>query len=240
MSISSSRKDLATLSYISIDNIAQEVLHLGRGTLIGKLDVKEAFRLVPIHPSDRLLLGMVWKGELYIDKVLPFGLHSAPLLFTTLADAIEWIIRQRGVDPIFHYVDNFIVLGRPASSQCSMAMATTEQVCVELGVPTEPEKNEGPATSVSVLGIEFDTEDMILRLPLTKLTLLRQQVQAWCGKKCCLKRELLSLIGSLQHAASVVKPGRAFVRRMIDLSASRKHPDAKIRLSREFRSDLEW
>ena len=51
-------KELSTLSYISIDNIAQVVLQLGKGTLLGKMDVKEAFRLVPVHPSDRLLLGM--------------------------------------------------------------------------------------------------------------------------------------------------------------------------------------
>ena len=233
-------KDLSTLSYISIDNIAQVVLQLGRGTLLGKLDVKEAFRLVPVHPSDRLLLGMVWKGNLYIDKVLPFGLRTAPLLFTALADALEWVIRNRGVSQVFHYVDDFIFAGSPSSSQCSVAMATAIQVCTELGIPIDSEKNEGPATTLSVLGIEFDTEAMILRLPNTKLTLLRQQVQTWRGRKCCSKRELLSLIGSLQHAASVVKPGRAFVRRMIDLSTTRKHPEAKIRLSWEFRSDLEW
>ena len=126
------------------------------------------------------------------------------------------------------------------SSQCSVAMTTAIQVCTELGIPIESEKNEEPATTLSILGIEFDTEAMILRLPNTKLTLLRQQVQTWRGRKCCSKREFLSLIGSLQHAASVVKPGWAFVRRMIDLSSTRKHPEAKIHLSWEFHSDLEW
>ena len=233
-------KELSTLSYISIDNIAQVVLQLGKGTLLGKMDVKEAFRLVPVHPSDRLLLGMVWKGDLYIDKVLPFGLRTAPLLFTALADALEWVIRKRGVNWVFHYIDDFIFAGSPTSSQWSVAMAAAMQVCTELGIPIEPKRNEGPATTLSVLGIEFDTEDMLLRLPNTKLTLLKQQVQTWRGRKCCTKRELLSLIGSLQHAASMVKPRRAFVRRMIDLSTTRKHPEAKIRLSWEFQSDLEW
>ena len=110
-------------------------------------------------------------------------------------------------------------------------MATAIQVCTELGIPIASEKNEGPATTLSGLRIEFDTEAMILSLPNTKLTLLRQQVQTWRGRKCCSKRELLSLIGSLQPAASVVKPGWAFVRRMIDLSTTRKQPEAKIRLS---------
>ena len=138
-------KEFSILSYISIDNIAQVVLQLRKGTLLGKMDVKEAFRLVPVHPSDRLLLGMVWKGDLYLDKVLPFGLRTAPLLFTALADALELVIRKRGVNWVFHYVD-FIFAGSPTSSQCSVAMAAAMQVCTELGVPMESEKNEGPAT----------------------------------------------------------------------------------------------
>ena len=156
-----------TLTYFSINNIAQVLLQFRKGTLLGKMDVKEAFRLVPVHPSDRLLLGMVWKG------------CTAPLLFTALADALEWVIRKRGVNWVFHYIDDFIFVGSPTSSQCSVAMAAAMQVCTELGVPMESEKNEGPATTLLVLGIEFDTKVMILHLHNTKLTPLRQQVQTW-------------------------------------------------------------
>ena len=94
-------KALCSLSYISVDNVANAILQLGPGTLLGKMDVKEAYQIVPIHLSDRLLLAIQWKGNLYIDKVLPFGLRSAPLLFTALADAAEWVIRQKGEYNIF-------------------------------------------------------------------------------------------------------------------------------------------
>jgi len=79
-----------------------------------------------------------------------------------------------------------------------------------------------------------------LHLPADKLCRLQEATAAWRGRKCCTKQELLSLIGSLQHAATVIRPGRSFVRRMIDLSCPRKHIEAPIRLNREFRSDLEW
>lgn len=74
-------KHLCSLSYISVDNITNTVLHLGEGSLLAKADVKEAFRNIPVAPVDRLLLGMQWNGNLFLDKVLPFGLRSAPLLF---------------------------------------------------------------------------------------------------------------------------------------------------------------
>ena len=53
----------------------------------------------------------------------------------------------------------------------------------------------------------------------------------------CTKRELLSLIGLLQHAAKVVVPGRTFVRRLINLSSSRSLVVARV-LSLLARSQL--
>ncbi len=40
---------------------------------------------------------MKWQGQVYIDATLPFGLRSAPLIFSVVADAAMWIMMQRGV-----------------------------------------------------------------------------------------------------------------------------------------------
>ena len=50
-----------------------------------------------------------------MDGMLPFGLRSAPKLFTAVADALEWCIHKRGVESIFHYLDDFIVMAPPGS-----------------------------------------------------------------------------------------------------------------------------
>ena len=70
--------DLCSLSYVSVDDAARAIAKAGRGALLAKVDVKSAYRLVPVHPEDRLLLGMSWDDEVYVDSVLPFGLRSAP------------------------------------------------------------------------------------------------------------------------------------------------------------------
>ena len=62
--------------------------------------------------------GMVWESSLFIDTTLPFGLRSAPKIFTTVADAAEWIARQQGVTTILHYLDDFLVIGHPGSAEC--------------------------------------------------------------------------------------------------------------------------
>ena len=57
-----------------------------------KMDIMHAYRNVPVHPEDRLLLGMMWEGKVYADKTIPFGLRSAPLIFTAVADALMWMM----------------------------------------------------------------------------------------------------------------------------------------------------
>ena len=56
-----------------------------------------------------------------------------------------------------------------------------------------------------------------LSLPDDKLERLQHLLTAWGDKTHCTCRELQSLIGILNHACKVVRPGRSFIRRMLDL-----------------------
>lgn len=201
-------REFAFLSYVSVDMIADRVRSLRVGTLMAKLDIQSAFRIVPVHPADRLLLGMEWNGNWYVDAVLPFGLRSAPKLFNVIADAIQFIARSQGVQHVTHYLDDYIhvVLAHPASGQCQNDLQTLIDVCGHLGMPLADEKIEGPTTRLEILGIAIDSNIMQLSLPGHKMTELTSQLQAWQGKKTVTKRDLHSLAGKLQHAAKVVRP----------------------------------
>ena len=82
--------------------VAKKALQLGRGLLIAKIDIKSAYRLVPVSPLDRHYLGMQWDGQIYVDRMLPFGLRSAPKIFNAIADALEWCVAREGVHNIYH------------------------------------------------------------------------------------------------------------------------------------------
>ena len=77
---------------------------------MAKIDIKSAFGLLPVDPTDCHLLAMKWRKQLYIDTCLPFGLRSAPKLFNILADLLSWILEQKGVSPLMHYLDDFLTL----------------------------------------------------------------------------------------------------------------------------------
>ena len=233
-------KELASLSYVTVEAIAARVLTLGRGTLMAKMDIKHAYRNIPVHPQDRPLLGMLWEGQVFLDATLPFGLRSAPLIFTVVADALQWMMEQRGGSNMAHYIDDFITMGAPGSLECSRNHAIMHETCEDTGFPYEPDKDEGPATAITFTGVELDSVAMELRLPLEKLARLKSTLGGWRGRKACRKRELLSLIGVLAHACKVVRSGRPFLRRLIDLSMSVRRLDQFVRLNWEARSDVEW
>ena len=95
---------LCLLKYITVDQVAQQAVRLGKGPLLAKIDIKVAYRLVPVSPYQRHYLGMFWKNQIYVDIMLPFGFRSAPKIFNAIADFLEWCISKGGVKYVYHYL----------------------------------------------------------------------------------------------------------------------------------------
>ena len=191
--------------------------------------------------------GMVWQGRYYVDKVLPFGMRSSPALFNVLTDAVCWILRHNySILSMEHYLDDYIGVAPPSSvlplSTAAIQMATVLQVFDNLGIPVAsgPGKVVGPATVVTILGIEVDSVEQVMRLPAEKLSALHSALAVWSARTSCTKRELLSFIGTLSFAAKVVPPGRTFIRRLIDLSCTAPSLQSIITLDAEARLDIAW
>ena len=87
---------------------------------MAKLALEHAFRLCPVSPSDRDLLGMHWQGKFYVDLRLPFGLRSSPFLFNRLADAFERLLKNNyTIQALMHYLDDYFTVGPPLSPVCA-------------------------------------------------------------------------------------------------------------------------
>ncbi|CAH1239165.1 Hypp5742 [Branchiostoma lanceolatum] len=108
------------------------------------------------------------------------------------------------------------------------------------GLEQAPKKAVPPTTSLTWLGIEFDTVAMIRRDPSFRLDEVSELVTQWLSKRKASKRELQSLIGKLVFVSACVPPGRLFVSRMLDTLRSLRRNTHRFRLSRDFRLDLAW
>jgi len=65
--------------------------------MLAKINVKSAFHLLPVHSEYRHLSGMKWRGNIYNDHWIPFGLRLAPKLLIILANLLAWIIEKADV-----------------------------------------------------------------------------------------------------------------------------------------------
>lgn len=118
-----------------MDVACQNILKLVQGANLVKFDVSGAFRTVPVHPDDCHLLGMQWRGNVYVDKVLPFGLRSAPKVYNAIADRPLWILEHIDQVISIHYLDDFLIFGYTVSSQCEESLHKALARCDLLGVP---------------------------------------------------------------------------------------------------------
>ena len=161
-------KEQFTFTYSKVSDAISLIIKAGHGALMGKVDIKSAYRIIPVHPSDRHLLGMLWQSGFYVDLALPFGLRSAPGIFNSLADLFHWcLVNNWNVHELLHYLDDYFTLGPPNSDICASRLKAIDQAATEIGIPLSPEKCVGPTTCLIFLGIELDSVRMTARLPLT-------------------------------------------------------------------------
>ena len=104
----------------------------------------------------------------------------------------------------------------------------------------ELSKTVSPTTTMEFLGIELDTIKMELRISDVRLCEIMTELQCWKHRTVCKKCELLSIIGKLIFISRVVRAGRTFVRRMIDLAKTVKHLHYRVKLNAVMKADIEW
>ena len=202
--------ELCSLKYAAIDQALVLIQEHGKGAVLAKMDLKSAYRMVPVHPFDQALLGLTWKGVVHTEAALPFGLRSAPKLFSAVADTLAWTMFCNGLRCFLHYLDDFLVITQgyeAAQTALQIALST----CETLHFPVASEKTVGPSTALTFLGIQIDTVAGTVSLPPEKLHQLHVLLEQWMNRRAPIKRDLLSLLGHLSHAATIIPPGRTTI-----------------------------
>ena len=231
--------NLATVKYASFDDAISLLTKLGQGSFLAKTDLENAFRLIPIHPNDHPLLGIAFQGAYYYDTCLPMGASSSCSIFESFSTALHWIGRTKlSIKYMVHILDDFLILGPPVSQKCQEDLHKFLGLCEKLGVPIKAEKTESARQVITFMGLELDSINMEARLPQDKLLKLRGLLDFHCKRRKITLKDLQSLLGLLNFCCSVVIPGRAFLRRLIDLTLKVTKPHHRITLTKESRRDL--
>lgn len=97
-----------------------------------------------------------------------------------------------------------------------------------------------PSQRVQYLGIDIDTVLMEYLLPPDKLARLEPLLSSFQGRELATKLQLQSLAGLLSHCSYVLKGGRVFTCRIIDLINTLPHDKSVGWLDELVKSDLSW
>lgn len=231
--------DLCTVQYTSFDTVLDKIADLGKNSLLAKMDIRSAFRLLIINPDDFELLGFKFKNQYFFDKNMPFGCSAACALFEKFATFLEWSVRHKYQNGcIEHYLDDFLMAGKSGSRDCEVLMSTFRDICTNLGVPIADDKTIGPTPILVFLGIEIDTTLMVIRLPQQKLLQTKEKLLFIYNQKKVTLKELQSLVGLLNFCAKALPSARAFNRRFCDAMSGVDNKHYFIRVTIDLKEDI--
>lgn len=77
--------DHCHMHYASVLDATAMVIQLGPGSMLEKIDLHHAYRILPVHADDHPMLGIQWGADTYVDTALQFGLRLAPKIFSAFA-----------------------------------------------------------------------------------------------------------------------------------------------------------
>ena len=243
-------RGLGVNSYIDIEKQRFQTLDdavklVKPGYYLAKVDLRHAYRSIPVHPTNYTALGFKWKftGDNHfsylVDTRLPFGGRSAPGIFHRITQAVKRMMARRGFHLLVVYLDDFLVIGESQAAY-QEAYDVLCSLLLDLGFELSSSKLVPPTPCIVFLGVEIDSVYQSLLLPATKLQDLRLVIQQFLTTKRVTKGQLQRLAGKLNWACKVVYGGRTFLRRILNVMNSLKFPSSRCRLTAEFYGDLQW
>ncbi|KAK3097748.1 hypothetical protein FSP39_012785, partial [Pinctada imbricata] len=232
--------ELCTVRYTSFDTVVEMIAKLGPDTELAKVDMKSAFRLIRVCPSDFHLLCYFFNGFYYIDKCLPFGCAISCSIFEKFATFVHWVTMNTSeYSTLDHYLDDFIFTGPKGTSQCQTLMTNFLSVCKEMGIPIASEKTVGPVTKLTFLELEIDTREQLVRIPSEKIADLIKHIEEILTHNKSTLKIIMSLVGKLIFFFSkALRGSRAFNRRFYDATIGVSKPNHHIRITQSLREDL--
>ena len=227
----------ANVSYASVTDALDVINSLG-SCFLSKSDIADAFRIVPLHPSQYRLTGFKIAKNYYFDKCLPMGARSACQIFERVSDGLKYILQNTyKVSHVIKVLDDFLFIGK-TREECLYGLECFKSLCNRVGVPLAAHKTVQPTRNLSFLGIQMDTVTHMASIPEEKLLAYKRNVHALSKEPGCSLRELKSLIGKLQFVCTIIPSGRCFLRRFHDLTMGKNNPNSYIKFPEWVKEDL--
>ena len=185
---------------------------LSKDDWMTKVDLKDAYFAIPIHEEDRSFLRFSALDCHFQFTCLPFGLSSAPWVFTKTLRPIITLLRELGVR-LVAYIDDILVMAESPQRARDHTLGLIF-LLESLGFIVHPDKSiTNPSQEIEFLGMQVHSKTMELRLPGQKLKKLRTETAKFTRSQTPPSaREVSRLLGKLNSVSQAVPPGPLFCR----------------------------
>ena len=178
---------------------------LRKGDYMIKIDLKDAYLTVPIWQNHQKYLRFIWRDSLLEFACLPFGLASAPRVFTKLLKPVLSILRQRGIR-LKAYLDDILLMA-PSVDQVLQHAASTLNLLEGLGFTVNYQKSIlVPSQQMEFLGSLVNSINLTLSLPRDKIRKIQSKCQDLLETPVTTVRELSKFLGLLSSSIQAVFP----------------------------------
>ena len=184
---------------------------LHRGLWATSLDLKDAYLHIPIHPDHQKFLSFRYKRRDYAFRALPFGLATAPRVFSRVTKVVLAFLRRRGLH-VHAYLDDWLLLGR-SEREASEVTAYVITLLENLGWIINREKSSPvPTQQITYLGAILDFTTGRAFPTQVRLLALEELVSQLQSRRKAPAKLWLRVLGVMASLVDIVPDCRLFMR----------------------------
>ena len=233
-------KDRVSCSYPSTKYVTKIVQNCGPSAFVWKIDLKSAYRQIPLHSSEATFLGLSWREKFYFDCALPFGCRSSPALFSMVMIALMWAISDQNPN-IRGHVDNYLddIFGVAGTEdEANQFFHHVIKVVEALGIKINQKKVFTPRQKLKILGFCYDCPQQQICIPTKQIDSICSRISDLLRTKQATVKEIHSLVGKIQWTADVIWFLPCYLRSLRHL-ISKREPSTLLTLNHQCIVDLQ-
>ena len=240
----SSLNDFLLIPKFRMDTPQEIQRSLQQGSWVFSLDLKDAHFQIPIHEASRRFLRMEFKGTVFQFKALPFGISTAPWVFTKVVSVVKSMFHLDKMS-LFQYLDDWLG-DAPDKESASLRSNLLVQVCTKLGFLINLEKSDLlPAQQFDFIGMHFDLLEGRVSITSKNLSKVLETVQRFVALEKASAQQWQSLIGVVGAQATVLPFGRLRVRPLQFFlkdrwSQKKDSQSLPIQIPKHIKDQLQW
>ena len=209
----SNLNEFVSKQHFKMDHLEVACHLLFQDAWLASIDLKDAYYAIPIHEDDQKYLCFQWEDKLYKFTCVPFGLSSAPWLFTKTLRPIFSKFHEKGFQGFGYIDDSFIIAD--SYEECLLAIETLTELFKDLGFKINEQKSVlKPTKNLTFLGYVLNSKSMTVAPTEEKRQKVKNCVRELkVGSKHKI-RKVASVLGVLNDVCKATEYGQIYVKRL--------------------------